>query len=343
MKILFDLLHPAHVHVFKNVIAELQKNGHQVIVTSREKDHTVFLLDKYGIKHTCLSKIAKNKVGLLVEFLVRAFKLMVICRREKPDLMVGIMGAIIAPVGKLMGIPSHTYYDTEIAKLTNQYVYKLTTKFITPNCYTDAVPPAIHVQYNGYHELAYLHPNRFTPDAKVLNELGLKEGDTFFVMRFVSWEASHDIGQKGLSLENKRRLIEFLEPIGKIIITSENELPQEFERFRMTISPEKMHDVLYYTALFVGEGATMASECAMLGTPAIYINSLNLGYIQDLERLGLIFSFRNDEKVFDFIKELVTSNGINKTEWQKKAKQLLADKIDLTEFMMKMMLQAGKS
>ncbi len=37
--------------------------------------------------------------------------------------------------------------------------------------------------------------------------------------------------------------------------------------------------LLAYATLFIGEGATMASECAVLGTPAIYVNSLQLGYL----------------------------------------------------------------
>jgi predicted glycosyltransferase len=336
MTILFDLLHPAHVHVFRNAIFELQQKGHKVIVTSREKDHTVFLLNKYGIQHECLSTIASNKVGLLFEFMIRAAKLINICRREKPDLMVGIMGAIIAPVGKLMGIPSHTYYDTEMATLTNQYVYKLTTKFITPKCYTDKVPEAIHVSYNGYHELAYLHPKRFVPNPDVLSEIGLKEGDTFFVMRFVSWAASHDIGQAGLSLEMKKQLVEILSEKGKVIITSEKELPEFFEPYRMSVSPEKIHHLLYYATMLYGESATMASEAAVLGTHAFFIDNLGRGYTtEEEEKYQLVFNFKNDAasvaQSVEKVKELLADNNLVNSGRQKR-ERMLAGTIDLTDF-----------
>jgi len=40
MKILIDMGHPAHVYFFKNTIWELEKRGHQVKVTARDKDVT---------------------------------------------------------------------------------------------------------------------------------------------------------------------------------------------------------------------------------------------------------------------------------------------------------------
>ncbi len=46
--------------------------------------------------------------------------------------------------------------------------------------------------YPGYHELAYLHPRRFTPDRGVLAEAGISEGERYFVLRFNAFKAHHD-------------------------------------------------------------------------------------------------------------------------------------------------------
>ena len=44
----------------------------------------------------------------------------------------------------------------------------------------------------------------------------------------------------------------------------------------------------------------MASECAVLGTPAIYVNSLTAGSLEEQEkRYGLIFGFRNSNGVIE--------------------------------------------
>ena len=60
MNILFDINHPAHIHLFKHAINKLKESGHNVVITSRDKDITVDLLDRYGFKHFVLSK-AQNE------------------------------------------------------------------------------------------------------------------------------------------------------------------------------------------------------------------------------------------------------------------------------------------
>ena len=60
MKVLVDIIHPAHVHFFRNAISELQKKGHEVAVTARKKDVTIDLLENYGIPFTCLSEVGKG-------------------------------------------------------------------------------------------------------------------------------------------------------------------------------------------------------------------------------------------------------------------------------------------
>lgn len=49
MKILIDINHPAHVHFFKNPIEILKKEGHEVVVTSRNKEFALQLLDDLKI------------------------------------------------------------------------------------------------------------------------------------------------------------------------------------------------------------------------------------------------------------------------------------------------------
>jgi predicted glycosyltransferase len=193
------------------------------------------------------------------------------------------------------------------------------------------------VRYPGYHELAYLHPNRFTPNPEVLKEIGLTENDKFFVVRFVSWEASHDIGQKGLSLEDKRKLIDTLKPYGKIIITSEKPLPEEFEEYKMRICPTKMHDLLYYATLLYGESATMSSECAVLGTHSFFIYFAGLGNTDEQEKkYNLVYNYKTDRESinssFERLNELLQIDNL-KELGRMKREILLKDKIDVTQFL----------
>ncbi|MGB2650774.1 MAG: DUF354 domain-containing protein, partial [Candidatus Omnitrophota bacterium] len=241
MKILVDVMHPAHVHFFRKAILEWQKE-HEVVVTSRDKEMTLELLDKYGIENTCISQQASGLAGLFKELVERDIRLYRIACKFKPDVLTGIAGVSIAHVGKVIGKPSVVFYDTESATLSNAITYPVASVICTPDCYMGQLGRK-HIRYAGYHELAYLHPKRFTPDKGILNEIGLGD-EKFFILRFVSWQASHDIPQKGLSLENKIKLLEILKTHGRVFISSEAQLPPELEPYRLSIGPEKMHNLM---------------------------------------------------------------------------------------------------
>lgn len=50
MRIVVNIGHPAHVHLFKKVIQILKANGHDVLVTARNKGITLDIMYKLGIK-----------------------------------------------------------------------------------------------------------------------------------------------------------------------------------------------------------------------------------------------------------------------------------------------------
>lgn len=330
MKIIIDILHPAHVHVFKNFIRLMKERGHSVIVTARDKDVTLGLLDSYEIEYIKISKITESKMGLLWELLKRDWKFYRIARKFKPSVMIGCMGPTISVVGWLMKIPRVIFYNNETAKLTNSFSQPLATAFVTSTSYESKVHGK-HITHNSYHELAYLHPNYFKPDISVLNLAGLKENERFFIVRFVSWQSSHDIGAKGLT--DKEKFIKELEKYGKVLITSEKNLPEHLENYKLNIPAHKMHDLLAYADLCVGESATMAAEAALLGIPSVYIANTLRGYTNELEReYGLVYNFKTQkegtEKTLELIKDTKT-----KEVWQRKKEKVIEDKIDLTKWM----------
>jgi len=344
MKILVDIGHPAHVHLFKNMIWDLESNGNEVLITVRDKEITRNLLDAYGFEYKCNATHHKTMVGKMINMFGRTLKLYRVAKKFNPDVMVGVLDLHVAHVGKLIKKPSIIFTDTEHASLQNALTFPFATVICTPSCFKKDLGPK-QIRYNGYHELAYLHPNYFTPDPSVLDELELKEGERFIIMRFVAWDASHDVGQKGISMEMRRRFVSELKKYGRVLITSESELPAEFEPYRIKVALEKMHDLLYYATLLVGESATMASECAVLGTPAIFIDFTGRGYTDEEEyKYGLIFNFSSDEESYDEIikksLELVTQDDL-KVEWEKKKDRLLNENIDVTKFMIETIERYG--
>lgn len=259
-----------------------------------------------------------------------------ITREFKPDIFIGQALPHFAHVSSIFNKPYIIFEDTEHAHLVQSVSFPFADWIIIPNCYRDDLGKK-QIRFDGYFELAYLHPNYFTPDPTVLDEFGLTEGEPFVIVRFVSWKASHDIGHKGLTLDTKRKAIHEFEKYGRVFISSETTMPQEFEKYR--IAPEKMHDLLYYASLLYGESATMASECAVLGTHAIFCDFAGRGYTDEEEaNYGLVYNFRLDEsgqknsieKAVELLQDLDL-----KEKGRKKRKRLLSEKIDITKFMVR--------
>ncbi len=335
MRVLIDILHPAHVHFFRNFVQEMEASGNEVMITARSKECVVDLLDKYDLDYRLISTQKTGALGLASEMLSRSWALMELARRFQPDFMTGIMGPSIAVVGKaLPSCKTVVFYDTEMAKITNWFAYPLADWVCTPSCYQDPVR-GTHVTYQGYHELAYLHPARFTPDTSLLTRLGLSEGEPYFVVRFVSWEASHDVGELGFSLAGKRRLVEQLEEHGRVFISSESQLPEDLASRVPDMHPTEMHSLLASARLLVAESATMASECSVLGVPSVYVAKTSRGYIDEqAARYDLVHIFDDSQEREAMAKALELAADADLGARSLAARErLLAERIDVTQWM----------
>jgi uncharacterized protein len=331
MKILIDIGHPAHVHYFRNFIELMTGKGHQIHVISRDKEVTFDLLRKYNIPFISRGKGATGFFGKILYILKADLKLIREGFSFKPDILLSFASTYAAHASFVLGKPHIAFDDTEHSKY-EIFLYRPFTKVIlNPQCFKKVFGQK-QVRFKGFMELCYLHPKYFNPDSNVLPQLKLKESEPFILLRFVSWTASHDLGEKGFSSEAKLILVKELSDHIRVFISSENTLPEQLEQYRLPVSPEKLHNVLFYSTLYIGEGATTASECAMLGTPAIYVNSLSAGTLEEQERLGLLFSFRNSERVLEKALEIINTPDF-KAENRIRRDNMLKQTIDVTAFM----------
>jgi predicted glycosyltransferase len=336
MKILIDMGHPAHVHLFKNFVWGMKKRGHEVLITARKKEISLELLDKYGFDYITVGEMKRGKFNLMKEWILRDIRILKLALNFNPDILIGMHNPAVSHVAKILRRKSIIFTDTEHAKLANWVTFPFADVICTPSCFKRDLGKK-QIRYNGYHELAYLNPTYFTPNPAVLDEIGLSKDDTFIILRFVSWGASHDVGHSGLTIDTKRKAVKEFEKYGHVFITSESPLSEEFERYRIAVSPEKIHDLMYYATLLYGESATMASECAVLGTHAIFSDFAGRGYTnEEEEKYGLVFNFKLDKESqresLEKAVELLENNNL-KNIGEKKREKLLKDKIDVTAFM----------
>ncbi|WP_255171645.1 DUF354 domain-containing protein [Natrononativus amylolyticus] len=337
MKLIVTIQHPGHVHFYKHAIRELESEGHEVHVVARDKEIAVDLLERYGIDHTVLAGESGTLAELAVVQATYEWRLLQYARRIDPDVITGIGGVAAAHVAKLTDARSVVFTDTEHATLINTITHPIADVVCTPTCYTKRIGSQ-QVTYPSYHELAYLHPDRFTPDPGVFDSMDVGPEDTIAVVRLNGWDSSHDIGATGL--DDVSAVVRRLEDAGaEVLITSEIPLPDELERCRATVPPDEIHHLLAYTDLFLGEGATMASECANLGTPAVYVNSLTMGYTDELEEeYGLLYNFPEEGGQAAALEQAVEIlEAPDGGPWEERHERLLADKVDTTNVILELL------
>ncbi|GAA4400208.1 DUF354 domain-containing protein [Nibrella viscosa] len=334
-KILLDIGHPGHVHYFRNAIRMLEQRGHQVTVVARDKEVTFSLLKSYGIPYTSRGTGSKGLLSKLLYTLKGDYHLLQVARTFRPDLFLSFGSPYAAQVSWLMGKPHIAFDDTEHARLGQLMYRPFTRTVVTPQAYRQEVGPR-QVRFDSFIELCHLAPAYFQPDPGVLTDLGLTPADPFILLRFVSWDANHDVGHQGLTFTQKLQLVDQLKAYGRIFISSEGKLPAELELYRLRLAPEKLHHLLAYASLYIGEGSTTASECALLGVPNILVNSLlapatRPGVHTELERYGVQALFVSFEGVLEKAVALLREDA--RTEWQERRRRLLDEKIDVTAFM----------
>jgi uncharacterized protein len=333
MRILIDILHPAHVHFFRPFHDEMADRGHELCITARAKDRSLDLLDRFGLPYRHLSDQRSGTAGLAVELAVRTRRMLKVMAEFRPDVLTGIMGPTIALAGAVRRVPAVVFYDTELATQTNWFVYPLARSVCTPDCYQGEVR-GNHVTYAGYHELAYLHPKRFEPDPGKLSAFGVAPDEPFSIARFVSWQAVHDRRERGLTESQKRHLVDLLQRHGRVLVSSESPLPADLSGLVLTGPVEDIHHLLAHAQMIVGESATMSSEGAVLGVPAVFIATSGRGYTDDEEKhYGLVRHFTEDE--FDRAAGVVENVlADSPREFGRAARRrLLQDKIDVTQWM----------
>lgn len=335
MRILIDIGHPAHVHLFRFFAIEMKKRGHKVYFSATDKEFEHYLLKSFGFEYYSLGKRYKSIIGKLFGLIYFDFKLLLYAIKIKPHILISHGSFYASHIAFLLRKPHISLEDT----FNNEQVilYKYFTKAILTGNYVHPYIGKRNIKYHGYHELAYLHPNQFQPNPDIYSFLNIEQGESYTLVRFVAWDATHDIKHQGISFENKLKLVEEINKINKVFISSESPLPPELEEYKLNLPPEKIHDALSFANLIVGESATMAAEAAVLGTPAVYLDNTGRYYTKELEdKYGMVFNYSESKE--DQVKAInkaieIISIKNNKEYWAKKREILLKDKIDVTNFL----------
>jgi len=338
-KILIYLGHPAHFYIYKNVIPQLKNNGHSVEILIKKKDVLEQLLINANYPyHNILNEERKNsKISMVWTMVKRFWRISMFCFKYKPDILIGT-SIENSYVGKLLNIPviNINEDDAEVVPLYAKLSYPLAKEILTPIVCNSGKWNEKAIKYNSYHELAYLHPNHFTPDIEVANKY-IDVNSTYFIIRFAKLTAHHDTGIKGINSEIAQSLIDILRPHGQIYITSERELEPNFEQYRIKIDPLDMHHIMAFADLYIGDSQTMAAEAGVLGTPFVRFNDFvgRIGYLRELEetyQLGYGIKTSQVDELYQLVKDLINMPN-RKVVFEERRRVMLSNKIDYSKFL----------
>lgn len=339
MKILVYLGHPAHFHNYKNTIAKLKADGHEVEVLIKKKDILEDLLMSAGIPyHNILEEGRKNtKMGVTVGILKRARRLNKFCNSFHPDLLTGssVENSLIGP---LRGIPVISIGEDDASVVPNyaRLTYPGATVILCPQSCDCGKWDNKAVKYPGYQELGYLHPDNFTPDINIVRKY-INTESPYYLMRFSGLNAHHDVGIRGINNDIALRIVALLEPYGRIYITSERPLTPELEKYRMAINPLDIHHVMAFSDMYIGDSQTMAAEAGVLGVPFVRFNDFvgRIGYLNELEnryQLGFGIKPNEEEKLYKTIEDLLAMPD-RKAVFQQRRQAMLDASINFADFL----------
>jgi hypothetical protein len=342
MKILLYLGHPAHYYLFKNVYKQLQEDGYEVQVLIKKKDILQVLLEHSHMPyHNILEEGRKDsKLGILIGTIKRVFRLKRFCGQYDPDVFVGtsVENSFVGPLRKKPVINVNED-DARVVPLYAKLSYPGASVILSPVVCDNGKWNEKSIKYASYHELAYLHPNNFTPDKQVVEKY-FSVDKPYFIIRFAKLSAHHDNGIKGIDLSMASRLVELLKLHGDIYITSERPLEPQLEPYRIKIDPIDMHHVMAFASLYIGDSQTMAAEAGVLGVPFVRFNDFvgRIGYLNELENnyhLGFGIKASEEgaaEKMYAVMEEILSLPN-RKEEWQLRRQKMLSEKIDYARFL----------
>lgn len=330
LHILVDIGHPGDVHVFYDPIRRWQAHGHRVTIATSDKDVALDLLKAYNLPYHIVGKRRPGLFNLIYLLGMRTLRIARLGWGDRPDVFVSICSPTGAIAAFLLRRPHIAFDDSEFGTQQRALFTPFTQAICTPRHFELDLGKK-QVRYDGFKELAYLHPAVFTPNPQVLRELGIDPDEKFYIVRSVAWDAAHDYGEHGFTKDGHDRLIALLEARGRVIVSYEGQPPKDLRTGKILPSEAMLH-LLAFAQLIISEGLTMVTEAALLGTPAILVNTLQAGNMNVLrERYHLADTF-SDERFLECVAQWLANPNL-KAEAQANRQRLLDEMVNVSEWM----------
>ena len=285
MRAWFDLTNSPHVLVLRPLIEALQADGAEVAVTARDFAQTVALCERFGIAHTVIGRHRGARLGAKALGLAdRSLALARFARGRGFDLAIGHGSNDVTVAAFALRIPRTTMFDYEWATVQHTVNCRLGDAVVVP----DAIPPQRLDRYGargklqryaGLKEEYYLAD--FTPDAAVLDELGLDAAQPLAVVRTPPSVSLYHRFENDLFGDVLRRLRDQAQVV---VLPRVEAQRRELARAGGFVIPERAIDaqsLIAFGDVVVSAGGTMNREAVALGTPVFTTFEGRLGAVDE--------------------------------------------------------------
>jgi predicted glycosyltransferase len=276
MKIWFDISNSPQVLLFKDMLEDLRRQGHEILVTSRPLANTIDLLDSEKIPHTVIGKhYGKKLSSKLFGYPIRVYRLWQFLRDKQIHLSVSQSSFHAPVVAKLLGVKSIYTNDNEHA-IGNIPAFLFANTILLPQNFkienhilTTLISKKI-IHYPGVKEGIYLWRKSYT---KKISHLDKTKN---LINVYIRPEPSTAQYYKGGENFLDEFILKSKEQYNITVLPRNKEQRKHYasSQFNGVSIPETVlsfDDIVKDCSVFIGAGGSMTREMALVGIPTLSV------------------------------------------------------------------------
>jgi predicted glycosyltransferase len=277
VKIWFDADNGPQVLILRPLAQELQRRGHEVIFTARDRTRTCELLDLYDLPYRRVGReYGRGLSSKIRGTLGRAARLAATMRGSGCRVSFGHGSRALPLASRLLGIPSVTMFDYEWVdpRLFNLLCRRILLPSLldTDRCREAGIADRHVVRFPGLKEELYLASAVLDPEP-VRQDLALRNGAVKVLLRPPATNAHYHNAEAETILDALLERLAGCRDLDLVYLARSDDQRAYLGRHRLdrVIVPEKVYDgpsLIAAMDLVIGGGGTMTREAAVLGIPA---------------------------------------------------------------------------
>lgn len=329
MRVWIDVLTPKHALFFEPLYRELDRDGNDLLITTRTYREAVESLRLRKLPFRIVGKHGgASRIGKLLAGARRIERLATPIASWKPDTSISFSSPEAARVAFGLGIPHIAANDSphswRVARLSIPLARYVCSPWIFPKRVWSSFggrPDGIFT-YRALDAAAWL--KRFKPNPRVLRQLSIEKDRPTIVLRTEESFASYLEGKASDTAPVIGPVVDQLIKLkldAQILISTR--YGQQAPTLRKKLGSKirvidhivDSTSLLYYSTMFIGSGGTMTVEAALLGKPAVScFPGDKPRYIRYLEGKGLVKTILSPKKIALLAKKTMSSERIQNAQ-----------------------------